>query len=189
MEGQTLSREIISSTSYDARGQVSCQTVPYDVQFYADRAVWPASAFISDACTSKAHTTTTYDAVGRVDIITAPDLSFTDNNYSIKNTITVGGYSRLLMHQVIDANNHVVNRFYNSRQELMQVREYEGSQAPYTDYAYTTYGYDRMGNLTAVTDAVGNVSAMTYDSLAYRRDRCCWRTVLLLQKPRKSAVW
>ncbi|MBK8129274.1 MAG: hypothetical protein IPK53_10275 [bacterium] len=65
-----------------------------------------------------------------MDIITAPDLSFTDNNYSIKNTITVGGYSRLLMHQVIDANNHVVNRFYNSRQELMQVREYEGSQAP-----------------------------------------------------------
>ncbi|MBK8128101.1 MAG: RHS repeat protein [bacterium] len=29
-----------------------------------------------------------------------------------------------------------------------------------------------MGNLTAVTDAVGNVSAMTYDSLAYRRDTC-----------------
>lgn len=147
----SLSRERITSTAYNAMGQATCQTVPYDVAAYADRALWPASPFVNEACTSKARTSTSYDALGRVTNVTAPDGSASLTSYYIRDTISASGYNRLLLTQQVDANGHVVNRFSNVRRELVLVREltgvYGGSMSSYAD---TRYAYDILGNLTRV---------------------------------------
>jgi YD repeat-containing protein len=151
VQGQSLRQEIITSTAYNAQGQVSCATVPYNVPFYSDRdgANWPYDVFISTPCTNKAHTATTYDALGRVKTVTTPDGAVSQHNYFVIDDITVNDDSLLRIDQVVDAKGHLVNRFFNSRGQLALVREYTGSD-PYTDYADTRYTYDLMGNLTHV---------------------------------------
>lgn len=175
VEGQSLSREIITSTAYNAQGQVSCQTVPYDVPFYTDRGkVWPASPFVADSCTSKAHTATTYDGLGRPLTTTAPDGSITENLHAVTNTITVDGYSKLSRVQTRDANGHLTNQFTNSRGQLVLVRNNTGSAwGSYVTYLDTQYYYDLQGNLEMVqqrdpndsgTGSLHMTTTMTYDN-------------------------
>ena len=166
LDGASNSREIYSSTAYHANGQAMCQTSPYDLAYYSDsprNLVWPASPFDTDACTSKVHTTTTYDALGRPTVITAPDGSTTTQDYLIRNDITLGGYNKLSQTTVYDANGHARSQFSNTRGELVAVREYTGNTSPYTTYATTIYGYDPSGNLDSVTDGDNNATSMTYD--------------------------
>ena len=131
LEGQALSRDIYSSTAYHANGQANCQTVPYDLAAYSDRGlVWPASPFHATACTSQPRTTTTYDVLGRPDIVTAPDGSTTNRDYAILNNVTLGGYSKFSQVMVYDANNHRSDSYTNARGQLIAVREYSGTASP-----------------------------------------------------------
>ena len=92
MDGEELTREIISSTAYNAQGQVSCQTAPYDVAFYSDRAGnnWPYDVFIADSCDSAniPHTTTTYDALGRSTMVAVPDGNRASTIYGLNSVYT-----------------------------------------------------------------------------------------------------
>ncbi|MCP4424263.1 MAG: hypothetical protein GY803_07230, partial [Chloroflexi bacterium] len=84
VDGENLTREIFTTTEYDALGRAACATTPFDVPFYSDRnKVWPDSAFVPDSCASKPHTSTTYDALGRPLFVTAPDGNNTEHRYPI----------------------------------------------------------------------------------------------------------
>ena len=166
ISGQSKSREIYSSIDYHANGQAECQTVPYDLAFYSDsprNLNWPESPFDTTACSSKSHTSTTYDELGRPDVVTAPDGSTTDQDYLIRNNVTLGGYSKLNQVTVYDANTHARSQFSNARGQLVAVREFSGTSPNYSTYATTIYEYDPSGNLDKVTDEANNVTSMTYD--------------------------
>jgi RHS repeat-associated protein len=154
VQGQSKSREVITSTAYHALGPVRCQTVPYDVAFYNDRRDdppnWPNDVFVNEACASKPRTTTSYDALGRPLVVTAPDGSATSYNYAITDNTTVNGLNRLRRVQVYDALNQVTNYFYDWQGQLVKARENLGAAAPYTSYADTEYTYNVLGNLTWV---------------------------------------
>ena len=166
LDGQSKSREIYSSTDYHANGQAECQTVPYDLAYYSDsprNLNWPESPFDTTACSSQPHTSTTYDELGRPDVVTAPDGSTTNQDYLIRNDITLGGYSKLNQVTVYDANTHARSQFSNARGQLVAVREFSGTSPNYSTYATTIYEYDPSGNLDRVTDEANNVTSMTYD--------------------------
>ncbi|WP_420627681.1 LamG-like jellyroll fold domain-containing protein [Candidatus Leptofilum sp.] len=138
-------RTIVTTTAYNALGQVSCATVPYDIS--DAQATWPNNNFQTAACTSKDHTATTYDALGRPLVITAPDGSTTTNSYDIYDTITVDSFTVLSRVQTIDANGQGIRRYSNARGELVLVRELTETNNWYADTRYT---YDLQGNLELV---------------------------------------
>jgi RHS repeat-associated protein len=102
------------------------------------------------------HTTTTYDALGRVRVVTAPDSSQTSTSYSLGSLGTTAA--------MVDANHHKTERETDMFGRLRTVREYNGSST-YTLYATTSYGYDALDRLTQVTDALSNITTLSYDSL------------------------
>ena len=177
LDGAAKSQEVISITAYDALGNASCQTVPFAVPFYTDRGkTWPQSPFITDDCTSRPHTATTYDALGRPLTVRTPagSASQTRYIYAIPNNTTVDGDGQLSRVQIIDANNHVINQFYNSQGQLVKVRENAGEYGAATAYADTEYTFDLMGNLRFVrtkaptqdgSGAALRMVEMQYDSL------------------------
>ena len=63
--------------------------------------------------------------------------------------------------QHYDANGRRKDRTVDAFGNLTQVTEYNTGGATYT----TTYGYDVAGNLTLVTDALGNTTSLSYDLL------------------------
>jgi YD repeat-containing protein len=145
VEGSTGRQDIVVSTSYNAGGQAACVTAPYNVT----NVPLPGNGFANHACTNRERTTTTYDALGRPLIVTAPDGSTTRHVYTITDNTTVNGVSRLQRTQIYDALNRVTNYLYDSRGQLVKVRENTGT-SPYTAYADTEYNYDLMGNLLRV---------------------------------------
>ena len=181
IDGQPLKREIYSTTNYNALGQVACQTAPYDLPYYKDRnGTWPYGIYDDTLCmdSSLAQTTTTYDELGRVRYVTAPDGSFTQHIYAINdNTGTV-----LFHHNIVDANQHRIKQSSNSLGQLVQVTELSGNCGNYWGYscdtgeqawaedAVTTYDYDLFGNLEIVTDTKGITTTMTYDNFGRKTD-------------------
>lgn len=88
-----------------------------------------------------------YDVLNRVISIKNP-LGETTTNYDLwENTIT-------------DANGHRKELTYNARQNLQEVREFNGS-----DTYLTRYYYDANQNLTRIVDAEDNMRDLTYDLL------------------------
>lgn len=131
--------------------------MPYDVAAYGDRGkTWPQSPFVTDSCTSKSHTGTTYDAVGRPLVVTAPDGSTTAYDYYIIDSITVDGRDLLALTNITDDNNHIIGQATNSLGQLALVQENSGA-GPYTAYSRTRYYYDLLGNLDSVATTDGNV--------------------------------
>ncbi len=175
-------QDIITTYSYDALGNLDCQTVPYPVTPY----VWNGnSPFHTESCFSKPHTTTTYDTLGRPTLVTAPDGNSTRYYYATKdknalNASITNDYNDVPDYRdgsasmpdgpynvisSVDANNHAMTQIYNAKGEMVYVTEYEGTSYPWTKYATTTYGYDLSGNLARVIDAVGNMTTINYDAL------------------------
>jgi len=169
VDGQSERRTLVSTTEYNALGQTACATAPYDVI----ETSWPNNSFDNSSCQSHPFTTTTYDAQGRPLFVTAPDGNQTGHRYAINDSQgPVQSH-----HNIIDANQRRTKMSYNSRGELVTVRELTGNCAPYWGYncevgetewdvyAETAYAYDLMGNLTTVTDALNNETTMVYDAL------------------------
>ncbi|MBN2392409.1 MAG: DUF11 domain-containing protein [Anaerolineae bacterium] len=133
---------------YDARGLVVAQSVPYLANSAVDAPWYVASS------ATRPQTFTQYDALGRATQVTAPDNTSTRMFYQGRQTT------------VVDANNHQRVSIVDAYGQLVQVREYTGMYPNATLYATTHYAYDTLGNLLTVTDALNNVTTMTYDKLS-----------------------
>jgi YD repeat-containing protein len=167
-------QDLITLTSYDARGNVSCQSVPYNVANSLDQ-------YVNDSCTSKTHTTTVYDDQGRPfqdknaanEIVATHIYAINDNN---------GQFAyNLLHHNVIDANQHRRRSSADARGNLVLVDELSGNCGTYWGFScdtgevawaaagQTLYDYDWQGNLTTVerTDGASTVitTTISYDVL------------------------
>ncbi len=133
-------RQIITETQYDARGAVTRTSVPYKA-----------------GTSTKQWTTSAYDPLGRVLWTMHPAGTF-QACYDDGVTVTV------------DAKGHRKRTTRDAYGRVTKVEEYTGNSncttARGTPYATTTYAYDRLGNLTAVTDALGNRTTLTYDTLS-----------------------
>ena len=101
--------------------------------------------------TSPSYITTDYDDLKRPIKVTQVDGTSRSTEY-------YRDYTR-----VVDATNHKKDSYHNAIGQLTQVVEYNG----FTPY-YTDYSYDRIGNLTQVTDHLGNQTLLTWDSLGRR---------------------
>ncbi|MCI0397132.1 MAG: hypothetical protein L0322_19625, partial [Chloroflexi bacterium] len=137
-------QDVLVTYEYDARGLTTCQTTPYNVTPYN----WNGSSpYRNDNCASLAHTTTHYDALGRVTETIAPDLAETNYDYAITTHVTVNGSSVLQRTRIYDPLNQVTNYFNDSFGRLVKVRENTGTTPPYTAYSDTEYTYDLFDNL------------------------------------------
>jgi len=116
---------IFQTTEYDAAGRLWRKSRPY----------------LSGAAPQK--TTTTYDALGRVSTVTAPNGGVTYYTYNGLTTT-------------------VSNPLYQTRTET---RDSQGKLIQTLDAmnGSMTYTYDAFGNLIRTVDASGNVTTMTYD--------------------------
>lgn len=111
-------RDVITTYAYDARGLLTCQTMPYDVAPY----VWNGQTpYRNDICTSYARTTNTYDTLGRVLKTTAPDGTITGYHHY---GILAQGNEYVTWHDVIDANRHRTTQRYDAWGRLVQVNEF-----------------------------------------------------------------
>ncbi|HEX2912230.1 MAG TPA: RHS repeat-associated core domain-containing protein [Chloroflexia bacterium] len=122
-------------------------------------------------------TTTTYDALGRPQVVTAPDNTQIVHHYGIWTDPNTG--VPYLYHDTVDPDRHRLQQSYNTLGQLVRVDEISGNcgnywggyscTAPYTEtwaiYAATYYRYNPLGQLVGVTDAKSNVTSIGYDSL------------------------
>lgn len=137
------SKTIVSETQFDSRGAVRKQSLPYFKTLENVMNRWA---------------TTSYDALGRVVRVDHPD-----------GTRGLSCHSGWLT-VAIDASDHRKRETKDAYGRTIRVDEYHGTFSTCdttvgSPYATTTYQYDVQGNLVAVTDAKGNVSTMTYDTL------------------------
>ncbi len=142
-DGGANLKVLVTETQYDIRGLVTQTSLPY-IQG-------------SESATGRWRTMT-YDALGRLTKTTNPD-----------NTSSIVCYNAWTTTS-LDPKLHKKVQTKDALGRLVTVQEYTGTGSA-TDcsggtlYATTSYSYDRLGNLLGVTDAKGNVSSMTYDTL------------------------
>ena len=140
----------------DANGRVMAQSQPFFDSATAATTLVPA--------VSKNPTIFTYDGLDRVTSATTADGAMTQTVYGalLPNPQDPGdpiaNYSQLSLQRVTDAN-QTTTRVY---------RDGAGRIVAKMDAAnnVTFYGYDLLGNASTVTDAKGNVTTGTYDSLS-----------------------
>ena len=140
--GPDSNKTITIQTQYNVRGSVLLTSLPY-----------------FDGLDSPRWKTFIYDPVGRVIQVTNPDASRVLSCTSDWVTTT------------IDANNHRRRETLDAYGRLKELDEYTSTYSTCdttagSPYATTTYQYNVLGNLLSVTDAKGNQSTMTYDSLS-----------------------
>ncbi len=132
---------IRSQQSYDVRGNVATQTIP----FFVGQTVGPITA-------------TLYDVLGRVSQITHPDQTVTKFCYSGWDVDT------------LDAKGHRKREMKDAFGRVVKVEQFSGTGSscaglPTTVASSVTYTYDVLGNLLTSKDILNNTSTMTYDSL------------------------
>jgi RHS repeat-associated protein len=131
---------VTAETIFDERGNVKKSVQP----FFAN------SSDFENLDAGKTGTTFVYDAMGRSTAVINP----------LGTTATVyDGWNQT----VTDPNGKIRNFQFDSRGRLIQATEHLGTQSNRTNYSY-----DTLGNLTGLTDALGNTRAFTYDSLGHR---------------------
>ncbi|MCP4544637.1 MAG: hypothetical protein GY832_46645 [Chloroflexi bacterium] len=158
--GGSGQHRIVQDTVYDAMGRVSEQSVPYEMLRHDGST--PHNPYTSPD-TSKPHTTTQYDALGRVLQVTGPDGTSTRMDYKGWKTVT------------IDPNDHQRVQETDAFGQLVNVWEFEGTHTQPNwntgqAYASTQYDYDVLGNLLTVTDDADNVTTMTYNPLGLKTE-------------------
>lgn len=137
---QGQARQIISGiVKYDTRGKIKEKYLPY----FAD-----ASVDFIPPDYATAHTSYTYDSLGRLIRVGNPD-----DTYS-----TVAYW--LWKKEFSDENNHTKAEYYDAYGRIVKAEENNSGQI-----YKTFYEYDALGNLTKVTDNQNNVTQIRYDSL------------------------
>lgn len=131
----------VKDTKYGLTGQKSKESLLYFAT---------GSAYTTATSTNALWNNFTYDAVGRIkDISNA--VGTTTNTYDDwKLTVT-------------DANGNDKDLYKDARGNLVQVDEHDGTST-YSTY----YEWSPLGNLTKITDALGNVRNFIYDNLGRR---------------------
>ncbi len=131
----------VKDTAYNLLGQKSRESLPY---------FGTGSAHTSPTGTSALWNNFTYDALGRIKTI-ANSVGTTTNTYDDwKLTVT-------------DANGKSKDLYKDAQGNLAQVDEHNGAST-YSTY----YEWNPLGNLTKITDALGNIRNFTYDKLGRR---------------------
>jgi len=136
-------KTIVTEVQYDRRGAVRKKSLPYFKTIESVTGRWA---------------TTSYDALGRITRIDNPD--GTRSLFCFGDWVTV----------TVDAADHRKRETKDAYDRTIRVDEYQGTFSTCSTeigvaYATTTYTYAAQGNLMSVTDAKGNVSTMTYDTL------------------------
>jgi len=135
------SKIVVADTQYNNRGAVLRTSLPY-----------------FDGLGSPLWKTYAYDVLNRMIRTDNPD-----------GTRLLACYDDWVM-VTIDASNHRKRETHDAAGRLLRIDEYTGTVTSCdvsmgTPYATTTYSYDRLGNLTLVTDAKGNQTQMQFDTL------------------------
>jgi RHS repeat-associated protein len=155
-------QNVISDTQYNSAGQVWRQSQPRLVNETA-AAPYPFWYYTQpDTDTNMRWTTTTYDALGRASLVTAPDASTARNYYGYDTNV------QMLVVSSRDGNNHANDRYYDIFGRLRYVNEFSGnggSEGAFAAYAQTYYAYNNLDQLTQVRDNNNNWTSISYDSL------------------------
>ncbi|MBX3061306.1 MAG: RHS repeat protein, partial [Anaerolineae bacterium] len=171
-------RDVIATYAYDARGLLTCQTMPYDVAPY----VWNGQTpYRADNCLNYAHSSTTYDMLGRVVKTIAPDNTTTSHHHY---GVWIYNNELITYDDVIDANRHRTQYNYDAWGRLVKVHEISGDcgnywssegygcsgsyVTPWAVYATTTYGYNERNQLVNVWDNANNNTQMSYNALGHK---------------------
>jgi RHS repeat-associated protein len=128
---------IVTETIYNDRGLVSQRSFPY----FKDGGI-------------KKYTTFQYDPIGRNTITTYTDGTVSESIYYL-GTLTAK-----------DPNGHQRVEIKDIYGRVIEVREYTGTYPDAVLYATTIYGYDPLGNLEYVRDALGDETYIVYDTLS-----------------------
>ena len=174
-------RNIVTDSVYDGLGRVVQQSqardVPETSTTFTQYTALPAAP--NDA--TMRWTKTSYDGLGRLSASAVYDgangYRTTAHVYSVLNDATL-----LRVHDVVDANRHRVQERFDSLGRRVSVYEIAGNCAnswaaygcasPYTTVwtasTPTRYTYTPLDLLASVTDAHGNLTALTYDSLGHK---------------------
>ncbi|MDA0242267.1 MAG: hypothetical protein OT477_02530 [Chloroflexi bacterium] len=140
----------ITIYAYDALGQAICQTAPIEAL--------AGTAFYASYCHNNPNSRTQFHytpgATGLPNLgdqkMIAPDGSVSLSLNQFVSSVTVNGDNLFIQKRNVDANNHQVAHFTNSRGQLVLAREYENDYPNATTYADTQYHYDVLGNMTSV---------------------------------------
>ena len=159
----TIAKDSVVDKKYDGLGRVTQESQP--------RYSTTISTYLDPAADGPVRwTTTTYDALGRPRLITAPDTTTTEHFYGI--------FGSQRYEDVVDPNRHRTQWRYDNLGRLSKVFEIAGDCASnyytytctgntttqWSLYAQTSYAYTPLDLLSGVTDANNNVTSMTYDS-------------------------
>lgn len=137
------SKTVVTEVQFDSRGAVLRKSLPYFKTVESVTGRW---------------STTTYDPLGRVIRVDNPD--GTRSLSCFANWVTV----------TVNAADHRKRETKDAFGRTIRIDEYQGISSTCntdigTPYATTSYQYGGQGNLLSVTDAKGNISTMTYDTL------------------------
>ncbi|MCI0528195.1 MAG: fibronectin type III domain-containing protein, partial [Nitrospira sp.] len=147
-EGPSSTQWITVDTGYNSWGLVEGVSIPHHTSI---------SPYTTPQ-TQQPKTTTSYDSLRR--IIEVINTDGTKTNWCYDKWIT----------RVMDPKRHQKRETRDAYGRLIIVEEYEGiysdcNSSIGTPYSTTTYQYDTLGNLIQMTDTLGNITAMTYDTL------------------------
>ena len=153
------SQQRVVNTKYNAQGLAAQTTAPVLLSTGSSLTGW---AFTDPS------TKTKYDALGRTTQIIATDGITTQWVYAADDSNSFG-YSptNLAVMGIIDANGHAKHQVTDALGRLTRARELTGTNS-FALYAETSYTYDALGNLTGVSDALGNTTVITYDALGHK---------------------
>ncbi|MEK7787751.1 MAG: hypothetical protein AAB658_20290, partial [Chloroflexota bacterium] len=141
---ETSGQLILADTKYDAMGQTLYSGLPRQI-------TGTGGTYYAPTWTSVPHTTSAYDALGRLVTTTVAD-----------NTTATLSYNGLQT-SLIDQNGHKKLQEVDAFGRLVKVEEYTGTDSMTSLYATTDYGYDERDLLKTVTDELNNVTNITYD--------------------------
>ena len=138
---------LITDTTFNAAGAVEKQGVP-------QRRGSTGGYYLPPNWASIGKTTTLYDSLGRVILVSPPGQADSKMEYDGLTT------------RSIDQNNHQVERENDGLGHLLEVREYGSSTT--TPYATTRYDYDAADRLLTVTDQLSNVTTLAFNWLGQK---------------------
>ena len=139
---ENTSQQIVVDSFYGPSSKVIKQTVPY---------LTTLSAAYATPVSGVRATTTVYDPLDRPTLVTNPNGTTRTTAYDHWKVSTT------------DENSHVVNKIFNAFDKIIRIEEIVASLPQ-----VTTYAYNGLDNLIAITDSAGNNFSLSYDSLGRR---------------------